>query len=237
MVLRLIEEDWPLDEIVFFDTGWEFPQMNEHIEKFEKYIGRKITRLHPRESFDYQMWERPVVRRKKKCPMNGKVYRHGHGWPASHKRWCTREKVDVIDTYCGTSRRYCGYAADESKRCDAYEWKRNTYTVIYPLIELGMTEADCLAYCLDRGFEWGGLYDHFSRVSCFCCPLKGLKDYRTLRRDFPSRWTRMLQMGDCVQDEVGKRFHHGKTIHDLDARFANEDAAEKRQGKLDFSVK
>ena len=27
MVLRLIEEDWPLDEIVFFDTGWEFPQM------------------------------------------------------------------------------------------------------------------------------------------------------------------------------------------------------------------
>lgn len=25
MVLRLIEEGTPLDEIVFFDTGWEFP--------------------------------------------------------------------------------------------------------------------------------------------------------------------------------------------------------------------
>ncbi|GAI98610.1 unnamed protein product, partial [marine sediment metagenome] len=25
MLLRLIKEGWPLDEVVFFDTGWEFP--------------------------------------------------------------------------------------------------------------------------------------------------------------------------------------------------------------------
>ena len=33
MVLRLIAEGLPLDEIVFFDTGWEFPQMYEHIAR------------------------------------------------------------------------------------------------------------------------------------------------------------------------------------------------------------
>ena len=82
MVLRLIEEDWPLDEIVFFDTGWEFPQMHEHIDRFEQYIGRPITRLHPRESFDFKMCEKPIIRNKKSCPMHGKVYRYGNGWPS-----------------------------------------------------------------------------------------------------------------------------------------------------------
>ena len=35
----------------------------------------------------------------------------------------------------------------------------------YPLVEWGMTEADCLAYCKERGFDWDGLYDIFHRVS------------------------------------------------------------------------
>ena len=37
MVLRLIEDGRPLDEIVFFDTGWEFPQMYDHIAKVEAF--------------------------------------------------------------------------------------------------------------------------------------------------------------------------------------------------------
>ena len=48
MLLKLIEEDWPLDDIVFFDTGWEFPQMLDHIDRVEQYIRRPITRLQPR---------------------------------------------------------------------------------------------------------------------------------------------------------------------------------------------
>lgn len=225
MVLRLIEEDWPLDEIVFFDTGWEFPEMQEHVDKFERYIGRKITRLHPREPFDFNMCERPIVRRKKSCPMHGKVYRNGNGWPSFARRWCTGKKVDVIDMYCGDAMRYVGIAADEPQRLKM----RN-----YPLVEWGMSEGDCLAMCLDRGFDWGGLYNYFDRVSCFCCPLKGLDDYRTLRKDFSHLWDRMLVMGDNVPSKMGRRFHHGKTIHDLDARFAREDEAEARQGTLDL---
>jgi len=214
MVLRLIEEDWPLDEIVFFDTGWEFPQMHEHIDRFEQYIGRPITRLHPRESFDYKMWIKPIVRRKKSCPMHGKVYRCGNGWPSFFSRWCTREKVDVIDRYCGDALQYVGIAADETKRLKM----RN-----YPLVKWGMTEADCLQLCLDKGFDWGGLYNHFDRVSCFCCPLKRLDDCRTLRKYYPPLWGRMIEMGDNVRSLEGRRFHHGKTVRDLEERFAQED--------------
>jgi 3'-phosphoadenosine 5'-phosphosulfate sulfotransferase (PAPS reductase)/FAD synthetase len=223
MVLRLIDEGRPLDEIVFFDTGWEFPQMYDHIAKFEAFTGRTVTRLHPREPFDHKMCTKPIVRKKKSDPMHGQVYRFGNGWPSFACRWCTREKVDVIDAHCGDALRYVGIAADEPERIKM----RN-----YPLVEWGMTEADCLKMCFDLGFDWGGLYDHFDRVSCFCCSLKSLDDYRTLRRDFPPLWARMIEMGDNVRSAEGRRFHHGKTVRELEARFAQEDEAEARQGRL-----
>ncbi|HHV43019.1 MAG TPA: phosphoadenosine phosphosulfate reductase family protein, partial [Clostridiaceae bacterium] len=37
MLLRMIEEEWKIDEIVFCDTGMEFPAMYRHIGKVEKY--------------------------------------------------------------------------------------------------------------------------------------------------------------------------------------------------------
>lgn len=33
LAIYLVENSYPLDEAVMFDTGWEFPQMYKHIEK------------------------------------------------------------------------------------------------------------------------------------------------------------------------------------------------------------
>lgn len=33
MLLRLIEEDWPLDHVVFFDTGMEYQAIYNNMEK------------------------------------------------------------------------------------------------------------------------------------------------------------------------------------------------------------
>lgn len=53
MLLMMLEKGMPVDEIIFCDTGKEFPDMYKHIEKVEKYIGRAITRLKAGYSFDY----------------------------------------------------------------------------------------------------------------------------------------------------------------------------------------
>ncbi len=45
MLLRLVEENRPIDEILYCDTGWEFPQMYDHLDRLEQTIGRPITRL------------------------------------------------------------------------------------------------------------------------------------------------------------------------------------------------
>jgi len=217
-LLMMIERKEPIHSAVFFDTGWEFPGMYEHINLLEKRTGIKIWRLHSRLPFDYWMTARPVIARK--GPDKGKVYRIGNGWPSPSRRWCTREKVDTVDYYCNPiENAICcvGFAADETHRGTP-----NSKTPSrFPLQEWGITEADALQYCYDKGYYWGGLYEFFHRVSCFCCPLQNLDSLRTLRRHFPNLWQRMLKMDRAIP--VNRGFGGDKTVHDLELRFSDED--------------
>ena len=54
-----------------------------------------------------------------------------------------------------------------------------------------MTEKDCLEYCYECGFDWGGLYNIFHRVSCWCCSLQSLDELRKLRKHFPDLWKQL----------------------------------------------
>ena len=62
MLLRLLEENRPVDIILFCDTGLEFPDMYAHLDKLEKYIGRPITRIKAEHSFEYYFSEAPIKR-------------------------------------------------------------------------------------------------------------------------------------------------------------------------------
>ena len=57
MLLKMLEENWTIDEILFCDTGKDFPDMIEHIEKVKRYIkenyNKEITILKAEKSFDY----------------------------------------------------------------------------------------------------------------------------------------------------------------------------------------
>ena len=230
MLLRLLEEGYPVDDIVFFDTGWEFPQIIEHVGKVQEYIGRDIVTVKPPKPFTYWMFQRPITA--KKGPNKGEIHRIGNGWPSPSRRWCTRLKSNALNRYAKKSYgknffQYIGFAADEVKRtgcgndCDGYE--KEGVKRLYPLIfDWDMDEAACLQYCYDRGFTWGGLYEHFRRVSCFCCPLQRLGELRTLRQKFPELWAKILEW-DAAMPGHNRGFREYKTVHDLDRRFAEED--------------
>ena len=50
MLLLLIEERWPLDEVVFYDTGMEFKAIYHIRDKIVPLLeekGVKYTELHP----------------------------------------------------------------------------------------------------------------------------------------------------------------------------------------------
>ena len=47
MLIMMLERGLPVDEVVWFDTGWEFPAMVGHIGKVEAETGVPGTRLRP----------------------------------------------------------------------------------------------------------------------------------------------------------------------------------------------
>lgn len=218
MLLRLLEEGRPVDDIVFCDTTAEFPQMYEHIAQVEKYIGRKITILRPEHDFEYMMLEYE----KKKGKSKGQK---GYGWPNRRARWCTSYfKREQINRYLGKIKndvaQYIGVAADEIIRTHN---NKDGRTLIYPLVEWGMTERDCLQYCYDRGFTWGGLYEKFNRLSCYLCPMKSLNELRIIRRDFPELWKHMMELDERSIKITGYSFRPNCTIADLTDRFEREE--------------
>jgi 3'-phosphoadenosine 5'-phosphosulfate sulfotransferase (PAPS reductase)/FAD synthetase len=113
-----------------------------------------------------------------------------------------------------------GFAADEKHRATRSNSSSEKLKT-YPLIEWGITEEKALQYCYDKGFLWGGLYTHFDRVSCFCCPLQKLGDLRRLRKHYPELWLRMLDMSSQLGQNRG--FRDYTTVQDLENRFAQED--------------
>ena len=220
MLLMMLEKDMPVDHVLFFDTGWEFPQMYEHIAKVEDYTGLKVTRLQDEIGLTERMLYNHRTRGKR---INAVA---GFGWPTPLARWCTTYKVKAIDAYVkqfGECARYIGIAADEAHRCRNFN---------YPLVKWGVTEKDALDYCRKRGFDWGGLYDHFKRVSCFCCPLQSLDELRQLRRYHPNEWAQMLVWDYMIsrpQDRPQDRFRNDYSLPELEMRFRRED----RQMKLE----
>ena len=213
---------YPLDEVIYCDTGMEFPQMVEHINRLEAIFrdaGIKFTRLKGEKSFEYLLFEYQPKRRN-----TALVNRKGKGWPGPIVRWCTGElKQKVVSKYFKELRsrktviQLVALAADEGYRLEREHNQDPTHR--HPLAEWGWAEADCLKYCYDHGFDWGGLYEIFSRVSCWCCPLQSLQELRNLRKYFPDLWAKLLDM----EHRTWRTFRADYSVDQLEIRFQFEE--------------
>ena len=222
MLLRMLEEGMRVDIILFCDTGLEFPAMYEHLDKLERDIGRPITRIRSFHTFEYYLTQKEILVKHKKNA--GQRNYRGYGWSGPLNRWCTKElktiprekflrqlqeHYDIIE--------YVGLAADEGYR---FERENNQKpNCRHPLVDWGMTEADCLQYCYDRGYTWGGLYKQFSRVSCWCCPLQPLAELRILYKSYPELWAQLKEW----DKRTWRKFKTNYSVEELEARFDFEE--------------
>ena len=212
MLLEMLRRGEHIDEVVFFDTGWEFPQMLRHVEKIKSLTeahGVTFTTLHPPKPFDYYMFDRPVK--------GGKHY--GYSWCGLNGcRWGTTLKIRTIDQYfkCEPDHIQCvGIAADEVDRLA----KERSGNKRFPLAEWGVTEAECLVGCYSLGYNWDGLYEQLDRVSCKFCAMKNLKELRSIYWHMPDTWEdlRKYQM----RTELPYKGDRG-SVFDLEVRFELE---------------
>lgn len=230
MLLRMVEENYPIDIILFCDTGLEFPEMEDHVNKVEEYIGRPITRLKSEKDFMYWATEHERVVRSDKIPgvKPGDTLR-GYGYPSIFNRWCTKElKTNVISRYLRNLKKdyeviqYIGIAYDEPKRL------KDDPNIIYPLVKWKMIENFCLNYCYARGFDWGGLYKIWGRVSCWCCPLKSTDDLLKLKDNRPELWLKLKEMDARINEgdsRLGPKlnFQQTRSLTDIERRFEVEE--------------
>lgn len=213
LLLELIRRNYPLDEVQFFDTGWEFPAMYAHIDRCKKICedhGIKFTTLHPKKSFDYYMFEHPTKSGKK-----------GYSWCGRMCRWGTTCKRQELNKNAKINKGhiiYIGIAADEPERIakNSDEFKR------LPLVEWGITEAECLQGCYNAGFDWGGMYEHLDRLSCKFCRNKNLKELRNIREHYPEVWAELKEYQERTRNPyklADTTYPNGLTVQDLEKRF------------------
>lgn len=223
MVLRILELNYPLDEVIYFDIGVEFDSIKVNISKIKAILTEKnipFTILKPKEPFLYCMVEKPVEKK------NGSV-QCGYKWCGGCTRWGTTLKLEAIKKHnkmYGTETivEYVGVAADETHRINRE--RSGNRIKLYPLVEWGMTENDCLNYCYSQGWHWNEngyeLYDLLDRVSCKFCGNKNLKELRNIYHFLPNVWQELKEL----QDKVEMPYKNGKTVHELEARFVTEDS-------------
>lgn len=78
-----------------------------------------------------------------------------------------------------------------------------------------MSENDCLNYCYNKGLTWGGLYEKFDRVSCWCCPLKNLKELRVIYKEYPNYWCKLKEM----DKKTYRKFRVDYSVQELEEKF------------------
>lgn len=195
MLLLLIEKQYQLDEVIFYDTGMEFQAIYAIRDRARELLKEKnirYTELKPKEPFLYKMLEKEVHKR------DGSI-QYGYGVCGGICRWGTTEKNTTINKYLVEQygqeyKEYIGIASDETKRI---EKERNEHKLL-PLADWNMTEKDCLKYCYDNDFYWEEdnirLYDILDRVSCWCCANKNKKELDNIYTYLPKYWKKNIDL-------------------------------------------
>lgn len=180
MLIKLIDNDYLIDKVVFADTLMEYPDMYDHINKIEKYINMDIIRLTPHKNKTWDDWfYGSCVRGKSEGKMRGFPLLL---FPCY---WSREAKFKPLDKYMKDGMRYIGITKDEPKRIK----KHAGY--IYPLFDWGMNKFDCYKY-LEHKNLLSDIHKKFNRTGCWCCPKQSIKSLKILKNEYPDLWQKLL---------------------------------------------
>lgn len=199
MLLLIIKNKLPINEVVFYDTGFEFDTIYKtrdlFIEKYLKPNNIKYTELKPKRKFIDTMLNYEHKTRK------GTIKR-GYGWCGGLCRWGTTEKTTTLNRYCKNAIQYIGIAYDEPKR-----YNRLTQNKRAPLYEMKITEKEALEICYNNGFKFDNLYKILKRVSCWCCRNKNLKELQAYKDYLPTYYKKLCELEKLIGEPMKKPYY------------------------------
>lgn len=215
----------PVDEVVFVDTGAEYPELYRHVERVKSHLpkGIRFTMLKPdHDFFSYVLL--PIRKRGKYKEKNWP-----YGFPSPKRRWCTgflkitpqRRYKRHLASRGESVIMYVGLSSEEKHRLP----RCPNPNILYPLIEtFKTTSRENLRYCYRLGFDWNGAYEYVSRLSCYPCFLSSMHNLRYLYYKHPNLWERIIEAERCLKS-MGCPFWQFKpniSAEELDRRFRSQ---------------
>ena len=176
LMVLLLREDLPLDEVVFADTGGEVPETYEYLDIAKQYFASHnvpFTVVAKRGDSLYDTsWRRRV-------------------FPSAIWRWSTRDfKVNPIHRHYrgigGHINQYLAIAWDEVHRMK--DSRVDYVTNLYPLIDRRITREGCIEIIEDVGLPIP------PRSSCFFCPFNSVDRWRWLYENHPELYEKAIAL-------------------------------------------
>lgn len=216
LMLYLVDQGLPLNEVIFADTGAERPETYEYLKKYTiPYLNEKKIPF-------------TTVRNKKtlieRCMQ-------GHSLPDRRYRWSTRDfKIRPIYSYLKSkapTRTYMGICYDEIHRVKSsqIEWNTN----IYPLVEKRITRLGCVRIIQNHGWEIP------VKSGCFFCPFTSKRGLYEIWLTHPDLWKQAIAL-----EKNGSKYPNfiisDKPLENLEAEFSkilNDDLGQTKLTILD----
>jgi hypothetical protein len=118
------------------------------------------------------------------------------------QRWDTKK----YGTFTATN--WIGIATEESKRANGNSGN-DSITLVYPLIEMGMSTADCIEIIENLG------YPVPVKSACVGCPFRSLQSWARMRRDDPTSFADAVDFDEKLRWPFGMgRLNDGQTERD-----------------------
>lgn len=179
--------------VVYTDPKGEHPDNERFLTECERWFDREITILSSR--FYSDPWD--VMRRERSI-----VGPSGAKCTGEMKRVLRYEfqRPDDIQVF--------GYTSDEQRRADRFRRENFEVHLETPLIEHGLSKADCKAMIAAAGIEIPVMYRlGFQNNNCIGCPKGGMGYWNMIRRHFPFAFERMAKLEreigiSCCREEL-----------------------------------
>lgn len=178
LMVLLVDEQAPLDCVIFADTGAETEGTYNAVEIAREYLDER--------SIPFKV----VQARPKQTDLYGTLLRR-RVIPSVQWRWCTRDfKVNPIHSYYSTLgthiNQYIGIAFDEIHRMK--DSGVSHITNIYPLVERRMTRQDCINIIDEAGLPVP------EKSGCYFCPFNSTERWKQLLIKYPQLFDKAIML-------------------------------------------
>ena len=189
LMIILVEEGFPLDEVVFSDTGGEAPETYDYLETVDIYLK------------NHEIPFRTVSKRISTRDLLG-TCTHRKVIPSVMWRWCTRDfKVRPIHAYYRSLdahiNQYMGIAFDEIDRMK--DSRVDYVTNLYPLIDRRMDRDNCVDV-----IEAAGLPIPV-KSGCYFCPFNSRGRWEWLLETHPELFENSVRLEENSKHFPGQR--------------------------------